>query len=498
MSFVGRAAELATLEEAWLAEKSAFIPIYGRRRTGKSRLIVEFAAEKPAVYHVGKQAPAPMQRAEFLQLAAAALGEPLLAQVVAESWAQAFRLVEERWKGPGKLLIALDEFQWSAESSPELPSVLQEAWDRRWQKSGGIMLILCGSYVGFMEREVLGKKSPLFGRRTAQMLLRPFGFREAAAFHPGWSAVDHAQAYFVCGGLPAYLECFECGRSIEQNLTANFFRDTGPLAREPEFLLREELREVANYHAILNAMAAQGETTKSGIARAAGLGDRALHYYLSTLMELGYVRRRHPLSGAVNTARETRYAIADPLLRFWFRFVYPNLSRIPILGPERAVRELVRPGWAAFCGEAFERFCREAMPLIHAGENVAAVASVGEYWAKEGQIDVVSLRDDHCIELGECKWGTVRSAAALRAELAGKIPTFPNRRAATIRLRFFTRNCIRRSEPAAGSPLETWHHLAELYNPTHARPARSHSGIVRMPRAVVPSTICTAVRGCPP
>lgn len=463
MSFVGRATEIAALDEAWRGGKSAFIPIYGRRRTGKSRLIVEFAEDKPAIYHVGKKAPAALQRAEFLQLAAVALGEPLLAQVTAETWAQAFRLVEDRWKGPGKLLLALDEFQWTTESSPELPSVLQEAWDRRWQKSGRIMLILCGSYLGFMEREVLGKKSPLFGRRTAQMLLRPFGFREAAEFHPGWSATDHAQAYFVCGGLPAYLECFARSHSIEQSLAVNFFRDNGPLAREPEFLLREELRDVANYHAILHGMAALGETTNSGIARAAGLGDRALHYYLSTLMELGYVRRRHPLHGAANTARETRYAIADPLLRFWFRFVYPNLSRIPVLGPERAVRELVRPGWEAFCGEAFERLCREAIPFLHAEEKVAASVTVGEYWAKDVQIDVVALRDDHCIELGECKWGAVKSSVALRAELAAKVPAFPNRRGQTLRLRYFTRERVRPAAAPAGTPPETWHHLAALY-----------------------------------
>ena len=211
-------------------------------------------------------------------------------------------------------------------------------------------------------------------------------------------------------------------------------------------------------------MAAQGETTNGGIARAAGLGDRALHYYLSTLMELGYVRRRHPLHGAANTARETRYAVADPLLRFWFRFVYPNLSRIPVLGPERSVRELVRPGWDAFCGEAFERLCREAIPLLHAEEKIAAATTVGEFWAKDVQIDTVALRDDGVIELGECKWGAVRSPAALRAELATKIPSFPNRRAATVRLRYFTRDRVTPPAALAAAPPESWHHLSSLYS----------------------------------
>lgn len=96
-------------------------------------------------------------------------------------------------------MLVLDEFQWTVEASPELPSVLQHLWDRRWKDGNDVMLVLCGSYVGFMEREVLGKKSPLFGRRTAQIFLQPFGYEEAARFHPACSLVDRAKIYFLCG-----------------------------------------------------------------------------------------------------------------------------------------------------------------------------------------------------------------------------------------------------------------------------------------------------------
>ena len=205
--FVGRGKELALLEKAWQAEGGAFIPVYGRRRVGKSELLVKFLTGKPAIYVTGKVAPAELQLREFLRAAATALREPLLAEHPVADWPAAFRMIEERWKGPQKLVLALDEFQWMAAASPELPSVLQECWDRRWRK-GRILLILCGSYLGFMEREVLGKKSPLFGRRTAQILLRPFGYREAAEFHPHWSRPNQAEAYFICGGLPFYLRCF--------------------------------------------------------------------------------------------------------------------------------------------------------------------------------------------------------------------------------------------------------------------------------------------------
>jgi len=177
--FIGRKRELAVLEEAWAGSASGFIPIYGRRRVGKSELILRFLEGKQGVYFLGKQAPAGLQIREFLEEAAAVLDDPVLAGFSAEGWGPALDAVVSRRRPGSKLILAFDEFQWTAGASPELPSLLQERWDRRWSRSGDVLLILCGSYVGFMEREVLGRESPLFGRRTAQILLRPFGYREA-------------------------------------------------------------------------------------------------------------------------------------------------------------------------------------------------------------------------------------------------------------------------------------------------------------------------------
>src|SRR3972149_6398766 len=129
--FVGRKRELAALEQAWKSEGGAFIPVYGRRRVAKSELLVKFMTGKPALYVTGKVAPAELQLRKFLRAAAATLQEPLLADHPVADWPAALRLVEERWKGPDKLILALDEFQWMAAASPELPSVLQECWDRR-------------------------------------------------------------------------------------------------------------------------------------------------------------------------------------------------------------------------------------------------------------------------------------------------------------------------------------------------------------------------------
>jgi AAA+ ATPase superfamily predicted ATPase len=460
MKFYGRRRELALLSSAYTAPGSAFIPIYGRRRIGKSELIVHFMAAKPGIYYVGKQAPGTAQLREFLEVAARTLGEPLLASAAVDSWKGALELVSNRWPRGRKLVLALDEFQWMAEASPELPSVLQELWDRSWQQAGNVLLILCGSYLGFMERKVLGHGSPLFGRRTAQIQLPPFNHLEAAEFHPRYSIVDQARVYAVCGGVPMYLAAFDDRLSVEQNMVVRLLDETGVLALEPEFLLREELRDLPAYHALLMALA-QGKGNPAELSRAASIESRALNYYLSNMLSLGYVQRRYPVTDQKPGIRQVRYALEDPLLRFWFRFVFPHRSLLRSLGAERGCAELVRPELEAYFGRCFERLCRESLPLLYAQEGVRAAFNVGEYWDTRTQIDVVGVRADNWTDLGECKWGAVGSITAMAMELEAKIAAYPNTRNATIGRRLFVR-----SLKAKGKALPQdvrLHTLAHLY-----------------------------------
>jgi len=460
MNFRGRRRELGALETAWSGPASAFIPVYGRRRVGKSEMIVHFMEKKTGIYFVGKRAPGESQIAEFLEIAARSLNEPLLAQTRVNTWREALELVVKRWTGKTKLVLTLDEFQWMAEAAPELPSVIQALWDRDWSKSGRVMLILCGSYLGFMEREVLGKKSPLFGRRTAQILLRPFDHLEAAEFHPRYSTPDHARVYAICGGIPMYLLNFDERQSVEQNIMSRILDDLSALSREPEFLLREELRDLMPYHAVLMALA-QGKTAPVQLASTTGIDVRGLNYHLNTLVDLGYVQRRYPLTEKKPSVRSVRYALDDPFLRFWFRFIFPHQSTLRMLGPQQGYAEVIKPEIEAYYGRCFERLCRECLPLIYRAEKVRAAFQSGEYWDKNVQVDVVGLREDGWTDLGECKWGDVSSMAALTAELEGKIPLYPNARNATIGRRLFVRSVKTRSK-AVTSEVQV-HTLADLY-----------------------------------
>ncbi len=289
-----------------------------------------------------------------------------------------------------------------------------------------------------MERELLGRKSPLFGRRTGQIKLRPFNYLEAVEFHPRFSTADRFRAYAIGGGIPLYLAAFDDRLSIEQNITKHLIEETAALAREPAFLLREELRDLSAYQAVLVALA-QGKGNPSHLAKVTGIESRSLNYYLATLVELGYVQRRYPVTEGKPVARTVRYALEDPLLRFWFRFVFPHQSLLRSLGPQQGFAELIRPELAAYFGRCFERLCREALPFLYAAEGVRTAFMVGEYWDLNVQIDVVGLRQDNWTDLGECKWGEVASFAALVAELGEKVRHYPNPRNASIGRRLFVR-----------------------------------------------------------
>ncbi|MEK8024262.1 MAG: ATP-binding protein [Candidatus Hydrogenedentota bacterium] len=458
-SFIGRVNELKALTDAWASPGSAFLPVYGRRRVGKSELILHFLKSRPGLYHLGKRAPRELQIREFLEVAARAMDDPLLASLAATDWKSALQNVLSRWKKPRKFVLVFDEFQWTVESSPELPSVLQELWDRQWKASGQVFLILCGSYLGFMEREILGKKSPLFGRRTGQIFLKPFHFREAALFHPRVSLPQKAMTYFLCGGIPLYLENFSRDQSILQNIERCLLNEFAPLFREPDFLLREELRDLEKYYAILMTLSS-GSRPSRDIAAAAGIGDRSLPYYLQNLVELGYLTRHYPLMEGAKAARHVRYTLDDALLKFWFRFIYPHISTILRIGPRASLTEIVKPGLDAYFGSCFETLCREALPRLYHREGVSSAFEVGSYWDKNIQIDVAGLREDGVVDLGACKWGKVRSLKETSGDLMRKIPRYPNKSNATVHPRIFLRDPARSALPDRSVRL---HSLSDLY-----------------------------------
>ena len=188
-----------------------------------------------------------------------------------------------------------------------------------------MFMILCGSSMSFMEHQILGQESPLYGRRTGQFKIEPMDYRETATFHPALSDTDNALIYGITGGVPHYINKLDVRDTIDDALLENFFDRSAYLYEEPANLLKQELREPAIYNAIIRSIA-EGASRSNEIVTKIGEDSSIVTKYLKTLTDLGIVKRETPITE--KPGRKTIYLLADNFFRFWYRFVPTNVSAI--------------------------------------------------------------------------------------------------------------------------------------------------------------------------
>ncbi len=324
--FLGRQRELEFLEELAGSRRAELFVLFGRRRVGKTELLQRFCAGKRAVYFLAAQLRDRDNLRAFQGACLEALRDPLVGDVEFPDWTAALGFLSER-AGGERLVVVLDEFPYLCEANPSLPSQIQRFWDTRGKHSS-LLLVLCGSQVSFMEKEVLAEKSPLFGRRTAQRRLDPLEPIDALEFFPRWRLADRVLAYSILGGMPAYLSRFDDGRPLRENVHKDLLRPEGYLFEEVQFLLRSELTNPATYSSILGA-AARGAQRLNDIAVEAGVDSTTANKYLHVLRELHLVEREVLLTDPDPLrSRRGTYRISDRFVQFHFRHLQPNRSLI--------------------------------------------------------------------------------------------------------------------------------------------------------------------------
>lgn len=417
--FIGREKELAELERRYAQPGFQFPVVYGRRRIGKTRLLREFLRDKRSVYFMATEQSGHV----LLRLFTEAIREQLPGELPA--YIGAFGGFEDLFKFIGeisaskRLVLAIDEYPRLAKACPEISSVLQKFIDLSWNKTQ-LYLILCGSSMSFMESQVLGEKSPLYGRRTGQLKLLPLPYYEAVRFFTGWSAEDQLMGYGICGGIPKYLEIFSACPSLREAILSEFLCPGGHLIEEPGNLLKQELREPAVYNSILSSIA-DGATRLSEIAQSAGIAYAKLGFYIANLTDLGIIKREKP-SGK-GGARRSLFAFADEMFSFWYRFMPSCQNLIEMGAAQRAYEGRIAPLLPQWFGHVFEHICMDYLKFLVANGKIAVLyTDYGRWWGtnpvkkREEEIDLV-LSDERHLLAGECKWRKERADLCVLKEL---------------------------------------------------------------------------------
>jgi AAA+ ATPase superfamily predicted ATPase len=399
MEFIDREKELAALEKAWRGKEAQLLVIYGKRRIGKTELIKHFMKDKPNVYFLGQRVNSIDNRRWLADLAADHFKDDFLKTAGFPDWRAFFQYAGDRIKT--RIVLAIDEFPYLTEAEKGLPSIFQTGWDEYLRKTP-VFLILCGSSIAMMESQVLAEKSPLFGRRTGQIQLKPFRFAEARKFYPRASFDRCLELYTLAGGSPSYLKRLDPACSAIDNINSHVLPPETFLAREVEFLLREELREPRNYFAILKAIAF-GKSKIGEIVNDTGLEKGILHRYLFTLDDLQVIHKEVPVTERLPLkSRKGLYRIQDQFIKFWFRHILPNRTAIEEGRFERLMPRL-EADFPALVAENFEKL---AVDIVRAREDIFfPMDDAGRWWDRNEKIDLVAINEERReILFGEAKW----------------------------------------------------------------------------------------------
>lgn len=420
--FINRESELSHLEEDYAKDVPRFIVLYGRRRIGKTALIEEFAkGKKDFIYFLADQQTQTQQIESFKQQVYEYIHDDFLQKTRFDNWDQFFSYLTKILPKDKRFIIGIDEITYLIKSAPAFLSILQKYWDTFFSKTK-IFLIVSGSLVGMMIREVLNYDSPLYGRRTSQIHLKAFDFKNASIFLKNFAIEERVTLYSIIGGVAKYLLMIE-ERNIGDFISKKIIEKEGFFYQEGIFLLSQEFKNPNVYLSILKAIAL-GHTKLNEISNFAGIESKKITRYLDVLHEIGIVSRQVPVTEDPMKFRKGVYCIEDNFLEFWFRFVLPNRSRIE-LRDTKYLLDNILDSLPDYASTTFESIGSEFLQgMGRSGKLPATFTHWGKWWDRMNEIDIVALNNDTLdILFCECKWKKRKADTDLIKHLLDKAPS---------------------------------------------------------------------------
>lgn len=396
MKFYHREQELKALNNWWKEKKSHLVIVYGKRRVGKTALILEFAKNKPTLFHLAERLDPRLQLKKISQEIGVFFQDAYVSEYGFSDWEQLFKYIAQKNQ---KIVIIVDEFPYLVEADPAIPSIFQKGWDLYLSKSK-TLLILCGSSVGMMEKHTLLYGAPLYGRRSGQILVQPFNFFDLKEIFSKKNFEEKLLVYSTVGGTITYLKNFLEKKSFWKLVEKYILGKEQFLYEEVEFLLREEFREPRNYFSVLLALSL-GKRKLSEIINFTGFDKSTLSAYLGILQQLLIVKKEVPVTEKMpEKSRKGLYRISDNFFEFWFRYVFRNKQLIE-QGSSSEVLKIIKKDISELVGQNYETIAGEWIRRNFKNK----FQYIGKWWDNNDEIDVVGFNQETKeIIFGEVKW----------------------------------------------------------------------------------------------
>ncbi|MEK6981934.1 MAG: ATP-binding protein [Candidatus Micrarchaeota archaeon] len=382
--FINREKEKAQINNLITKKGFEFAVFYGRRRVGKTRLILECIREKKHIYYLAVEKD---NIRYFVSKVSQTFPE---VKNFKEDWEVIIDFLKDKID-----ILVIDEFQNLAKEDKNLLSIFQRIVDTSL-KNSNLKFFVLGSSISLISSYVLSEPSPLYGRKTFSSKIIPLEFFHLSEFFPKSDFIELACIYGFADGMPYYLEKIKTPfwQWLDKELKfPTFVKD------ELNFMIKYEFEEVGTYKLILEAIA-NGKATTGEIKDFAKLQRTDVSFYLSKLLETEFIERRVPLTER-EKSKLGRYFIKDQFIAFWFKFIQPNLSSI-----EEGIfsSKNIEKQYPQYMGFVFEKICKQLLVKM-IKENQFTYDKIGNWWHKDVEIDLIAINEEEKEALFiECKW----------------------------------------------------------------------------------------------
>ena len=398
MEFKDRKKETKEMNDILSSGKFEFLILYGRRRIGKTELILHTTKDKKRIYYL---ATGEKNLDRFYSICESQFPE-------VSKLKKDYEVLIDFLKDKVDVII-IDEFQNLIKEDKNILHILQSIVDTNL-KNSTVKLILLGSSVSMINSKVLNYKSPLYGRRTATIKLKTVSFFDLHEFFPNFTTEELIEIYGFSDGIPYYLIKIE--KPLWNWLKEEIKKERSFLRDEVEFLMKYEFDDPSTYKLILEAIA-NGKSKISEIKDFVKLQRTDVSPYLKNLIEVDLIKREIPITDNIKS-RNVRYYLNDNFLKFWFRFIYPNASSI-----ETGIFDtsLIKEAYSEYLGRIFEDVARQHLIM----NPPIPFNKIGRWWYKDIEIDLITMNDRTNEALFiECKWQKNADAEKIVRELSKK------------------------------------------------------------------------------
>lgn len=421
------ASELKKLNTLYNRMQFSFLFLYGRDGTGKTELLREFCQNKRTIFYSATEIVPQRQLHAFWEEAVRCISPHQIPQEFT-TWEQAFSWVSSV-SFSHRLVLVLDEFQNLPVHQPDFMEAFQNAMEHDFP-AGKIFLAITTSSVGYA-RQMMQEKAPSpFHHISARAFLDAVPFYTCRPYLSTFPPLEQICLYGITGGLPSYINMLRPEATGRENVLSLFFQKDSPLLFEPLKYLHRELREISTYNFLLEIIAS-GRNRLADIASDASIGTNKCAKYLNILISLGILTKEFPAVG--DTQKKVRYVFVDHMLRFWYRFVYPNISTI-LFGQGRTLYEQeVYPKLSEYALPVFETVCTEYLErLVDTQEAPFSYHHTGSWWCGGTKrepffrIPLVAVDETHTV-LGICHASEVPADLSYLESLNMPLEPFANK-----------------------------------------------------------------------